>query len=170
MPRRKAKRPNLYEMDQAHPVSADLREEIAILREMIRRVMDEAGGNLQLEEALKILNSLGLGASRLANLLKTQEDLRGGLSDVEEALRQAILEFAHERGLDRLEDGELPLEGGEVSPEAASPQKQEFSPASPQLRRPPTEGVPPREALPPARDKSTKKKRGSKPVRGGQNE
>lgn len=52
-----------------------LREEIAMLRELIRGLHDVAAEGHDLEETLRILEVASISASRLAGLLKTQRQL-----------------------------------------------------------------------------------------------
>ncbi len=54
--------------------SESLKDEIDMLRVMIRRVIEISDGVDDLKESLVALNCLGLAANRLANLLKTQKE------------------------------------------------------------------------------------------------
>lgn len=76
----------------------DLREEIHLLRETIRRVGQRVDGGEEMEtaELLKIMEGLARAAVRLAALIKTQRafDEQSGATDVlSRALDEAIREL-----------------------------------------------------------------------------
>ena len=76
-----------------------LEDEIAVLRVYIRRVLDLANGSESLKESVQALGALGLASTRLANLLKVQQDLLGDNSSARQAISQALSEVLEELGL-----------------------------------------------------------------------
>lgn len=56
----------------------DLRREIELLREMIRRVGALAGENDNLQVALRLLEGISQAGGRLANMIKVQQALQAG--------------------------------------------------------------------------------------------
>ena len=77
-----------------------LTDEITMLRVMMRRTMDLADkSKSQLETATATLGILGMTATRLAGLLRTQKLLGGDNSSTAAAIAQALSEVAQELGL-----------------------------------------------------------------------
>lgn len=76
--------------------SGALEDEVVMLRVSIRRMFEMTDEAADLKEWGITLNTLGLAASRLARLLKVQQDLSGSEGDssaeLAEALRQAVEE------------------------------------------------------------------------------
>ena len=74
-----------------------LSAEIAMLRASTRRLFAISKESERLEAAVKSLRVLGLSATRLANLLKTQAELDSGKGDqFAQALNEALEEVAKE--------------------------------------------------------------------------
>jgi hypothetical protein len=77
-----------------------LQDEIAMMRVITRRVMKLSRGVENLDEAITILGALGIAASRLAGLLKTQKILGGEQTeDVAVAISQALSDVIKELGI-----------------------------------------------------------------------
>jgi hypothetical protein len=79
-------------------VNGGLRDEINLLRIVMRRALEQAeeGGDLMLEDYTRLLNALSGAAARLAILIKAQQEL--GLGDGDEvaiALRKALESLGH---------------------------------------------------------------------------
>ena len=74
-----------------------LENEIAMLRAITRRVFQMAHGIDDLDEAIEALRALGISASRLAGLLRTQAEL-GEAQDQQLAgtIAQALMEMSDE--------------------------------------------------------------------------
>lgn len=79
-------------------VSAGLRDEIRMLRALIRQAMDMADEGRPLGEMLDILDTLSKSSTRLGTLLKTEKTLVGS-EDANAALLQALSEVRREMGL-----------------------------------------------------------------------
>ncbi len=79
-----------------------LRNEAAMMRVMIRRVVELASGpesGTNLEEAITALNALGSASVRLASLLRAEKNLAAAKSNTAEAINQALAEaLAEMRG------------------------------------------------------------------------
>lgn len=56
----------------------DLREEIQALREVLRRLNEQARNELELKDLIRATDVIGRASARLANLLKAQAALGGG--------------------------------------------------------------------------------------------
>jgi len=67
-----------------------LKEEIAVMRVFMRRVIDLAKGEKDLDKAIGNLGALGLASTRLAGMLKTQKLLGGDGDRIAEALSNAL--------------------------------------------------------------------------------
>lgn len=79
--------------------AGNLAGEIAMLRVVSRRLLSLAQGVETLDEMIAVVNSLGLSAARLANLLRAQKQLTGGdEARVTAALSQALHEVVQELG------------------------------------------------------------------------
>jgi hypothetical protein len=81
------------ETQDLEAASGGLSDEVALLRVMIRRVVELAtggGSSGDLEKAIAALNTLGTAATRLANLLKTEKKLAAGDSEMSKALNKAL--------------------------------------------------------------------------------
>ncbi|RPI23015.1 MAG: hypothetical protein EHM70_23070 [Chloroflexota bacterium] len=95
---RRFKSGEVQDLETANPNG--LKDEIAMLRVATRRVMDLADGLDTLDEAIVVLRALGLAASRLAGLLKTQKALSGPAGDgANQAISDALGEIARELGI-----------------------------------------------------------------------
>ena len=77
-----------------------LQDEIAMLRLATRRVIAFLDEFQTPKEAVATLGALGLAATRLSTLLRTQKLLAGGEHDTSAALSQALAEVVKELGLD----------------------------------------------------------------------
>jgi hypothetical protein len=75
--------------------SADLREEIAALRIIARRVLQLSMDIEDLDTSLRCLSNFSIATRRLSRLVKAQSIIQQRCSDdnFEDALRQAILEW-----------------------------------------------------------------------------
>jgi len=76
-----------------------LRDEIAMLRVATRRVIDFISDFETPKEAVATLGALGLAATRLVTLLRTQKLLVNGEHDTSAALSQALAEVVKELGI-----------------------------------------------------------------------
>ena len=78
-------------------LATGLQDEIVLLRVAMRRVMDLDAGDPNLVEAIRVMTSLGVTATRLAALLRTQQAL--GLDEASElyaTITRAIAEVNEE--------------------------------------------------------------------------
>jgi hypothetical protein len=77
----------------------DLREEIAVLRVIIRRILRLATEIEDVNSGLRLLSTLSRAAAQLSGLVKVQAVMQksGSEESFEEALRQAILEWHEQR-------------------------------------------------------------------------
>lgn len=75
-----------------------LQDEIDMLRVAARRVMELADGVDTLEDAIAVLSTLSVAASRLAQLLKAQRALGAEGGEVAETLSQALKDVLKEWG------------------------------------------------------------------------
>ncbi|MBN2148716.1 MAG: hypothetical protein JW726_15115 [Anaerolineales bacterium] len=82
--------------DLEHTEQDNLDSEINMLRVVIRRTMEIADGQTDLEAAVKILGSLGAAATRLSSLLRTQKLLNTGQSTAYDQVTAAIAEVSQE--------------------------------------------------------------------------
>ena len=82
----------------AGAVGDDLRGEIDMLRELMRRVMEQPLEEIRLEDLLKVLEGQGRAAARLAGLLKAQRELDETVG-AGEALSRAFDEAIKEMGI-----------------------------------------------------------------------
>lgn len=79
------------------PLSAsDLQEEIAMLRETLRRFFELGRGCEDIETAANILSVFGLATTRLARLLLAQRELGAERDPLMEAIQTAVAETAKE--------------------------------------------------------------------------
>lgn len=85
----------LADLEETTPDS--LRDEIAMLRVVIRRVVSLAEEGKPPAELLSILDKLGTASLRVANLLKTQKLLGNG-SEPSVVIHQALSEVIKEMG------------------------------------------------------------------------
>jgi hypothetical protein len=76
-----------------------LQDEIAMLRVATRRVIEFISEFETPKEAVATLGALGLAATRLATLLRTQKLLAGGEHNTAAALSQALAEVVKELGI-----------------------------------------------------------------------
>jgi hypothetical protein len=76
-----------------------LQDEIAMMRVATRRVIDYIGEFTTPKEAVATLGALGLAATRLSNLLRTQKILDSERQDTASALSQALGEVVKELGI-----------------------------------------------------------------------
>ena len=78
-------------------LSTGLDSEVAMLRVFTRRVFELADGIQDLNEARQSLGALGLAATRLAALLKSQMFLEGDQSDeVKQTISQCLTDIVDE--------------------------------------------------------------------------
>jgi hypothetical protein len=78
-------------------IADDLASEINMLRIQTRRMFALAKGIKELDLAAEVLGALGLAATRLATLLKTQSFLTGGQdADVKSAISAALAAIVEE--------------------------------------------------------------------------
>lgn len=75
---------------------ADLSEEIAQLRDLLRQASVKIGGETGADDLLRVLDSVGRAAPQLANLLKAQRELGKGGQDPAALLREALAELEAE--------------------------------------------------------------------------
>jgi sugar phosphate isomerase/epimerase len=73
-----------------------LDREIDILRELIRQAAAKQSADLNLEDQLDLLDTVGKTAPALARLLKARRDLANQELDPSAMLRQALLELEEE--------------------------------------------------------------------------
>ncbi len=73
-----------------------LESEIAMLRVVIRRVLELAGGIDDFEQARDALSALGSAAARLATLLRTQKTLLGDTDYVSQAISNGLQDVLKE--------------------------------------------------------------------------
>jgi hypothetical protein len=73
----------------------DLRQEIAALRVIIRRILQLSAGIDDVNTGLRLLSTLSAAAAQLSGLVKMQSLIQqnGSEGSFEEALRQAIMEW-----------------------------------------------------------------------------
>ena len=79
--------------------SESLQEEIAMLRDFMRRVVTESDRPLTHSELLDTLRVLSLAASSIARLVKIQELNLGGVEEIRRTIANAISEVAREMNL-----------------------------------------------------------------------
>ncbi len=75
----------------------DLREEIAMLRAILRRVHDQAGAAQSTSDLLRILDGLSRASVRLAELIKAQRELdesQSAAGALSEALEEVIKKWS----------------------------------------------------------------------------
>ncbi len=75
---------------------SDLQEEIAMLRETLRRFFELGRGCEDIETAANILSVFGLATTRLARLLLAQRELGSERDPLMEAIQTAVAETAKE--------------------------------------------------------------------------
>lgn len=75
---------------------SDLQEEIAMLRETLRRFFELGRGCEDIETAANILSVFGLATNRLARLLLAQRELGNERDPLMEAIQAAVAETAKE--------------------------------------------------------------------------
>jgi hypothetical protein len=75
---------------------SDLQEEIAMLRETLRRFFELGRGCEDIETAANILSVFGLATTRLARLLLAQRELGSERDPLMEAIQTAVAETARE--------------------------------------------------------------------------
>ena len=73
---------------------SDLQEEIAMLRETLRRFFELGRGCEDIETAANILSVFGLATTRLARLLLAQRELGSERDPLMEAIQTAVAETA----------------------------------------------------------------------------
>jgi uncharacterized protein YjcR len=76
-----------------------LAEEIAMLKILIRRVLELNEGETSLGEAIDILTALSLAANRMANMIKVQKTIFGDESSYSVLLQKALEEAARRLGI-----------------------------------------------------------------------
>ncbi len=92
MPTRKPNRPR-YPEQAGEALPEDLRDEIELLREIIRRVALLVDEGRTLEELLGILRTTSIACTRLSTLIKDQHSLE---QDGSAALSQALKAVLHD--------------------------------------------------------------------------
>lgn len=70
----------------------ELKEEIRMLRSVMRRVINLAEGGQSLDELLRVLDTFSSAATRLAKLLKAEQQFARDAENVGEILNQALSE------------------------------------------------------------------------------
>jgi len=81
------------ERDDLETMLADgLTDEIAMLRVIIRRVMELADG-VEMTQAINLLGALGMASTRLAGLLRTQRLLTGDSNTTAQAISDALADI-----------------------------------------------------------------------------
>ena len=80
----------------AELAAGSLDDEIRMLRLAIRRTLEMGASCETLEDAIRVLNALGLASSRLARLLAAQKELQGGGIDALTFIMDAVEEAARE--------------------------------------------------------------------------
>jgi uncharacterized protein YjcR len=88
----------LNDLDQL--VSSGLQDEIAMLRLIIRRVVQLAAQAESLDQLLRLLNTLSHATANLGRLMKIQYALTGGRTDFDRDLEDILFELNKEWGLD----------------------------------------------------------------------
>lgn len=81
-------------------LDSDLKDEIAMLRVMIRRVLRYAEDVESLDEAVHLLRAISVGSGKLATLLRVQK-LLSGSSEASDAVSEALTQIVHDLHLDR---------------------------------------------------------------------
>lgn len=95
-----AHRFNPGELEDLNAVSPQgLKDEIALMRVIIRRAMVLSEEGRAPAEVMEALDKVGMAAQRLANMLRTQKTLEGESSDVGAALNRALSEVVKEMGI-----------------------------------------------------------------------
>ena len=88
--------------DECHDLETQLAEglqdEITMMRVITRRVFKLADGFNNTDEAINLLGALGLAATHLAGLLRSQQIVHGSGDNVTEALSEALSELLTEWG------------------------------------------------------------------------
>jgi hypothetical protein len=77
-------------------LSDGLQDEIAMLRVMTRRVMDLGNEVQDVGQVANLLGVLGVSATRLAGLLRTQKLLGGDGGDAARAISEALAQMTRE--------------------------------------------------------------------------
>jgi len=86
------------------PLSEIQKDVITIVRSVLRRVMNLADEAKTLDENLRFLDRVSIAGTRISSMIKTEHSMgsKGGFSDqVDQALREAILELGEELGLSK---------------------------------------------------------------------
>ena len=78
----------------AAPAENDLRAEIQALRDVLRRLVDEAQNEMELKDLIRATDVIGRASARLAELLKAQEALQN--DDCGSSVLAQVLEKANE--------------------------------------------------------------------------
>jgi hypothetical protein len=81
-------------------LDSDLKDEIAMLRVVIRRVLQYTEDVENLEDAVHLLSALGAASTRLASLLRVQK-LLGGASEASDAISEALTQIVQDLNLDK---------------------------------------------------------------------
>jgi len=77
-------------------IEPGLTDEIAMLRIIIRRTVDRVDEIENLDQQLRFISTLSHASAQLSRLLRTQRLLVGEVSQIEQALQQAIYQLEHE--------------------------------------------------------------------------
>jgi hypothetical protein len=92
---------SFFEQEDMDAALADgLRDEIAMLRVLMRRTLELTRDLDDHVEVIKALSAMGLATVRLANLLKTEKELGGGATATTRMITNAIKRVADEMGLE----------------------------------------------------------------------
>ena len=87
----------LEDADLDTMVAAGLQDEVAMLRVVIRRLFDLSRGCRDLDEMINSAGALGMLATRLAGMLRTQKILNGGdEAGVTESISRALADIVDE--------------------------------------------------------------------------
>jgi len=91
-PTRRARAANPRATPQKTSPETVLRDEIQMLRTMMRRVIALADEGRSLEELLRVLDTLSSAAARLTKLLKAEQEQKKENENIGELLNQALSE------------------------------------------------------------------------------
>lgn len=73
-----------------------LEDEIAQLRDLLGKAANKVGSDIELEDLLPVLDSVGRAAPQLARLLQVQRELEGEELDPAALLKRALAELEEE--------------------------------------------------------------------------
>jgi hypothetical protein len=81
-------------------LDSDLKDEIAMLRVVIRRVLQYSEEPESLEDAVRVLSAISTASARLASLLRVQKML-GGAGEATDAISEALTQIVQDLHLDK---------------------------------------------------------------------